>query len=92
MHSLNLHILYNNWASLYREIEEPKEALEKINEALMIKKNYDIGLFNRAGIYLELGEEEVACKSFKKALKLDLEKDEHFEADKDFKKLKMLCE
>ena len=42
----NLHILYNNWASLYREIEKPKEALEKINEALKLKKNYDIGLFN----------------------------------------------
>lgn len=88
----NLHILYNNWASLYREIEKPKEALKKINEALKIKKKYDIGLFNRASIYLELGDEKEACKDFKKALKLDLEKNEHFEADEDFEKLKQLCE
>ena len=88
----NLHILYNNWASLYREIEKPKEALEKINKALKLKKKYDIGLFNRAGIYLELGEEKDACKDFKKALKLDLEKNEHFETDEDFEKLKQLCE
>lgn len=88
----NLHILYNNWASLYREIENPKEALLKINQALKLKKDYDIGLFNRAGIYLELGEEKDACKDFKKALKLNLEKNEHFEADEDFEKLKQLCE
>ena len=88
----NLHILYNNWASLYREIEKPKKALEKNNKALKFKKNYDIGLFNRAGIYLELGEEKDACKDFKKALKLDLEKNEYFEADEDFEKLKQLCE
>ena len=88
----NLHIIYNNWANLYREIEKPKEALEKINEALKLKKSYDMGLFNRAGIYLELGEEKDACKDFKKALKLDLEKNEHFEADEDFEKLKQLCE
>lgn len=88
----NLHIVYNNWANLYREIEKPKEALEKINEALKLKKSYDMGLFNRAGIYLELGEEKDACKDFKKALKLDLEKNEHFEADEDFEKLKQLCE
>lgn len=87
----NLYILYNNWASLYREIEKPKEALSKINKALKLKKNYDIGLFNRAGIYLELEEEKKACKDFKKALKLDLEKNEHFEADEDFDKLKKLC-
>lgn len=87
----NLHILYNNWASLYREIEKPIEALEKINEALKFKKNYDIGLFNRAGIYLELSEEKNACKDFKKAIKLELKKNEHFEADEDFEKLKKLC-
>ena len=88
----NLHILYNNWASLYREIKNPKEALVKINQALKLKEDYDIGLFNRAGIYLELGEEKDACKDFKKTLKLDLEKNEHFEADEDFEKLKKLCE
>jgi len=88
----NLHVLYNNWASLYREIENPKEALLKINQALKLKKDYDIGLFNRAGIYLELGKEKDACKDFKKALKLNLEKNEHFEADEDFEKLKQLCE
>ena len=88
----NLHILYNNWASLYREIEKPKEALLKINKALNLKKSYDIGLFNRAGIYLELGEEKNACKDFKKALMLDLEKNKHFEADEDFEKLRKLCE
>ena len=88
----NLHILYSNWASLYREIEKPKDALEKGNQALKFKKNYDIGLFNRAGIYLELGEEKNACKDFKKALKLNLELNEHFEVDEDFEKLKKLCE
>ena len=88
----NLHILYNNWASLYREIEKPKEALAKIDQALKYTKNYDIGLFNRAGIYLELGEEEKACKDFNKAIKLNLEQNEHFEVGKDFEKLKKLCD
>ncbi len=87
----NLHILYNNWASLYREIEKPEEALVKINQALKIKKNYDIGHFNRAGIYLELNDEKNACKDFKKAIKLNLENNEHFEVDEEFEKLKKLC-
>jgi tetratricopeptide (TPR) repeat protein len=88
----NLHIVYNNWANLYRKIENPKEALIKINQALKLKNDYDIGFFNRAAIYLELGEEKDACIDFMKALRLDLEKNEHFKADADFEKLKQLCE
>lgn len=87
----NLHILYNNKATLFRDMNNYEKALVTINKALEIKKNYDIGLFNRAGIYLELGDEKKACKDFKKALKLDLEKNKHFEADEDFEKLKKLC-
>jgi tetratricopeptide (TPR) repeat protein len=87
----NLHILYNNRASLYREIENYEEALIDINRALRIKKRYDIGLFSRAGIYLKLGDEKKACKDFKQALKLNLEKNDHFESDDDFEKLGVLC-
>jgi tetratricopeptide (TPR) repeat protein len=88
----NLYILYNNWASLYREIEKPEKALVKINQALTLNNNFDIGLFNRAGIYLELSDEKNACTDFKKALELNLEKNKHFEADEDFEKLKKICE
>lgn len=88
----DMYIVYNNWANLYREIEKPEEALIKINKALELKKNYDMGFFNRASIYLELGDKKNACKDFKKAIKLNLENNEHFKADDDFKKLKDLCE
>ncbi|WCO00294.1 tetratricopeptide repeat protein [Psychroserpens ponticola] len=88
----NLHILYNNWASLYKEIKKPEEALVKINLALKLKKNYDIGHFNRAGIYLKLNDQKKACKDFKKAIKLNLEKNEHFEVDEEYEQLKKLCE
>ena len=74
----NLHILFNNWASVYREIENSEEAFVKINKALKLKKNYDIGHFNRAGIYLELNDEKKACKDFSKAIKLNLEKKRTF--------------
>lgn len=87
----DMHIIYNNRATLYRDMDNYKEALVDVNESLRIKENYDIGLFNRAGIYLKLGDEKKACKDFKKALKLDLEKNDHFEAGKDFEALKKLC-
>ncbi|GEM_PF-768266 len=87
----DLHILYNNRASLYRETNRPKEALVEIEKALKSNKKYAIGYFNRAGIYLDLGDESNACKDFKKALSLNLQEDPHFEVDEDFEKLKSLC-
>jgi len=88
----NLHILYNNRAVTYKELNRPDEALEDINKALKINKNYSVGYLTRAGIYLDLEDKENACKDFKKALSLDLEKHPSFEVDEDFKKLKSLCD
>lgn len=87
----DLHILYNNRANLYRETNRPKEALVEIEKALKSNKNYAIGYFNRAAIYLDLGDQSNACKDFKKALSLNLQKDPHFEVDEDFEKLNSLC-
>ncbi len=87
----NLHILYSNRASLYRDLKNYEEALVNVNIALEIEKKYDIGLFNRAGIYLNLGEEKKACQDFKNALKLNLEKNEHFKAGEYFEILSELC-
>lgn len=88
----NLHIVYNNKANLHRKLDQLDDALLNINKALEIKRNYDIGLFNRACIYLALEEEKKACDDFKNALKLNLEKNEHFQVDKDFEKLKEICQ
>jgi tetratricopeptide (TPR) repeat protein len=88
----NLHIVYNNRANLYQDINEYQKALEDINIALQIKRNYDIGFLNRAGIYLKLEQKKQACKDFKKALKLGVEKNDHFKIDEDYEKLKKNCE
>jgi len=85
----NLHIVYNNRSSLFQIIDKYEKALEDINIALKINENYDIGLFNRAGIYMKLGDKKKACQDFKKSLKLGLESNDHFKDDdvfKDFEK------
>jgi Tfp pilus assembly protein PilF len=51
-----------------------------------------VGYLTRAGIYLDLEDKKNACKDFKKALSLDLEKHPSFEVDEDFEKLKSLCD
>lgn len=87
----NLHIVYNNRASLYQETKEFQKALVDINLALKINKAYDMGLLNRAAINLKLDNKEQACKDFKKALKLGVEKNRHFESDEDFEALMANC-
>lgn len=87
----NLHILYNNRANLYQELDEYQKALNDINKALSINKNYDIGFLNRAGINMKLGNEKEACQDFKKAIELGVKTNDHFEIDDDFKKLEKLC-
>lgn len=87
----NLHILYNNRANLYQELDEYQKALDDINKALAINKNYDMGLLNRAGINMKLGNKEEVCKDFKKAIELGVETNDHFEIYDDFKKLRKLC-
>ncbi|MCY2686798.1 tetratricopeptide repeat protein [Salinimicrobium sp. TH3] len=88
----NLHILYNNRATLYQDVNENQKALEDINIALKINRNYDIGFLNRAGINLKLGNKKQACKDFEKALKLGVKKHDHFKIDEDFEKLAKNCE
>jgi len=88
----NLHILYNNRANLYQDINEYQKAIKDINVALKIKRNYDIGFLNRAGINLKLDNKKQACKDFKKALKLGVEKNDHFKVDEDYENLKKNCE
>lgn len=87
----DLHILYSNRANTFREVKRPKEALIEINKSLKINKKYNVAYYSRAAIYLDLGDESNACKDFKKALALGIEKDPHFEVDEDFEKLKSLC-
>lgn len=87
----DLHILYNNRVNLDRESNRPKDALAEIEKALKSNKNYAIGYFNRAAIYLDLGDESNACKDLKKALSLNLQEAPHFQLDEDFEKLKSLC-
>jgi len=87
----NLHIVYSNRANLYQDINDFQKALSDINIALEINNSYDIGFLNRAGINLKLENTEQACKDFKKACELGVEKNDHFKVDEDFKKLKKNC-
>ena len=87
----NLHILYNNRANLYQEIDEYQKALQDINKALELNENYDMGFLNRAGINMKLGNNKEACEDYKKAIELEVETNDHFEMYDDFKKLKKLC-
>jgi tetratricopeptide (TPR) repeat protein len=88
----NLHILYNNRAILYQNINQLKTALEDINTALKINNKYDIGYLTRATINLKLENNKQACNDFEKALKLGVLNNKHFETDEDFENLKKNCE
>lgn len=81
-----------NFAEIQKEF--PNVNMHTINTAtdyITDNELYNIGYFNRAAIYLDLGDESNACKDFKKALSLNLQKDPHFEVDEDFEKLNSLC-
>lgn len=88
----NLHILYSNRANLYKDINQLPKALESINMALTLNKDYDIGFLNSADINLKLGNKEQACTDFQKSIALGVEKNEHFKVDEDFRILKKNCE
>ena len=88
----NLHILYNNRASLYIETNELEKALKDVNKSIKLKRKYSMGILNRGNIYLKLRNTKKACKDFKKAIKLGVLKGDHFKADEDFEKLKTNCE
>lgn len=88
----NLHILYSNRANLFKDINQLPKALESINMALTLNKDYDIGCLNRADINLKLGNKEQACTDFQKALELGVVKNDHFKVDEDFRMLKKNCE
>ncbi len=87
----DLHIVYNNRSTLYQDLNQNEKALVDANMAIKIKADYDLGLFNRAGIHMKLGDKKNACLDFNKALQLGLEKNEHFKADEDFENLVKLC-
>ena len=88
----NLHILYSNRANLYKDINQLPKALESINMALTLNKDYDIGFLNSADINLKLGNKEQACTDFQKSIALGVEKNDHFKVDEDFRILKKNCE
>jgi tetratricopeptide (TPR) repeat protein len=87
----DLHIVYNNRSTLYQDLNQNEKALVDANMAIEIKADYDLGLFNRAGIYLKLGDEKNACFDFSKAKKLGLEENKHFKVDEDYENLVKLC-
>ncbi len=88
----NLHILYSNRANLYKDMDQLPKALENVNMALTLNKDYDIGFLNRAEINFKLGNKEQACSDFKKAIELGVKKNKHFKVDEDYTRLKKNCE
>lgn len=88
----NMHIVYNNRANLYQDLNELDKALADINKALEIKPDYDMGYLNRAEIYNKMGEKKLACEDFSRAKQLKVESNKYFEADKDYLSVKKLCE
>ena len=88
----NLHILYSNRANLYKDMDQLPKALENVNMALTLNKDYDIGFLNRAEINFKLGNKEQACADFKNAIELGVKKNKHFKLDEDYIRLKKNCE
>ncbi|MBC7416528.1 MAG: tetratricopeptide repeat protein [Pedobacter sp.] len=87
----NLHIVYNNRASLYMELHEFEKALTDTNKAIALKDDYDMGYLNRAEIYDKMGNKKKACEDFNKAQQLKVESNKFFVSDADYLSVKKLC-
>ena len=86
------YILLENVANLYQKLENYEQALEYINKSLKKKKKYNLGYLRRALIYSDLEQKEKACQDLKKAIKLKVQKEKHFQGEEEFKKLLSDCE
>jgi tetratricopeptide (TPR) repeat protein len=87
----DLHILHNNRANLYVQLQDYKSALEAINSGLKIKPDYDLGLLTRASIYLKMEQQTKACEDYTKALQLGVATHKYFSWDEDTLALKKRC-
>lgn len=88
----NMHIVYNNRANLYQEMNDLDKALADINKSVEIKDDYNVAYLNRAEIYNKMGNKEKACENFRKAQQLKVESSTFFEADEDYLSVKKACE
>jgi hypothetical protein len=50
-----------------------------------------MGYLNRGVINMKLGNIKTACQDFDKAIKLGVEKNDHYKSDEDIEELRKLC-
>jgi tetratricopeptide (TPR) repeat protein len=87
----DIYKIYNNRANLYLKIKNYEKAFEDISKALELKNDYDMGYLNRGVINMKLGKIKTACQDFDKAIKLGIEKNDHYKSDEDIEELRKLC-